>query len=342
VSSYGSDDAKIRKKFGGSGKAGKVGGTTSTRSGGKARSGAYYMPQLKACRSIEEVNNVLQNIEQAGHGPNEYHLSAAMTAMTRRGQPHHAVHLFHGAFERYSVVPNVVAYNGAIAAHSRTGEWERAVALMREMRQQRGLSPDVVTYNSCINACAHGSQWERALALLREMKIIGLEADEVTYNSVIEALPPYQLSIAREVVVEAMANGHYQVWNEHGIHAELDFHRANSRNEGACPSSVARALLYHTLIEFAEGSRSITDLSVVTGTARKRSGAGGRIGGDDDGGVLMVAACAFLMEECEPPVDVVLNHRQPGSFLVTKEAIERWVRRRQHAWGGREQRERGR
>ena len=40
----------------------------------------------------------------------------------------------------------------------------------------------------------------------------------------------------------------------------------------------------------------------------------------------MTAARGFLMEECEPPLEMVANHRQPGSFIVTKEAIERWVR----------------
>ena len=52
---------------------------------------------------------------------------------------------------------------------------------------------------------------------------------------------------------------------------------------------MARALLYHTLLEYAEGSRKIADLSVVTGQGH---------GSGSHGPVLPAATRGFLQEPC--------------------------------------------
>ena len=49
----------------------------------------------------------------------------------------------------------------------------------------------------------------------------------------------------------------FQVWRSE---RKIDFHLG-----GGCTAAVARVILYHTLLEYKEGTRQIVDLVVVTG-----------------------------------------------------------------------------
>ena len=82
---------------------------------------------------------------------------------------------------------------------------------------------------------------------------------------------------------------------------------------------MARVILYHTLLEFADGSRQIADLAVVTGQGH---------GSGSDGPVLPTATRQFLTEEMQPPLQIEEVPSNPGRFLVSRGSIEAWVQSR--------------
>ena len=93
-------------------------------------------------------------------------------------------------------------------------------------------------------------------------------------------------------------------------------HLVRPEDTGACTAAVARVILYHTLLEFAEGSRKIADLAVVTGQGHGSSSAGP---------VLPTATRAFLREDMDPSLDVEEVANNPGMFVVPGASIQRWV-----------------
>ena len=85
---------------------------------------------------------------------------------------------------------------------------------------------------------------------------------------------------------------------------------------GGCPAAVARVILHHTLLEYAEGSRKIADLAVVTGQGH---------GSGDDGPVLPISTRQFLAEEMDPALEIWEVPNNPGRFLVPAASIQQWV-----------------
>ena len=144
------------------------------------------------------------------------------------------------------IEPDVITYSAAISACEKGGQWKHALRVLEEMRSS-GTKPTVISYSAAISACEKGGQWERALELLEEMKSTGVEPDVISYNGVLEDLPPSELPQARNILKQAIAEGHYRVWNARG---EMDMHLTNS-GACACTAAVARVILYHTLLEFA-------------------------------------------------------------------------------------------
>ena len=112
-----------------------------------------------------------------------------------------------------------------------------------------------------------------------------------------------------------MSRGHYRVWKPSGL--ELDLHLANPGDSGACPAAVANVILYHTLLEFAEGTRMVMDFwEVVTG-----QGHGSREGR----AVLPTSTRRFLTEETSPALEIHEVPNNPGKFVVPGYSIEAWV-----------------
>ena len=201
----------------------------------------------------------------------------------------------------------MAAYSATISVCEKSRQWKRALELLEEMKS-RGIEPDVVSYNAAISACEKGKQWERTLELLEEMKGCNVEPDVVSYRAVLEALPLSELSQARDLLKQAIAGGHFQVWNARG---GLDFHLA-----GGCPAAVARVILYHTLMEYVEGSRKIADLAVIMGQGH---------GSGDDGPVLPTSTRHFLEEEMDPAIAIWQVPSNPGRFVVPATSIQQWV-----------------
>jgi len=206
--------------------------------------------------------------------------------------------------EAAGVAPNTITYNAAISACEKGGEWERALELLGGM-EAAGVAPNTVTYNAAISACEKGGKWERALELLDGMEAAGVAPDTVTYSAAIEALPTTELATARELCKEATAKGMYEVWNRQGM---LDLHNLTA--------AVTKALLLNVLYEYAEGERTISDLTVITGQGH---------GSGSEGPVLPAATRTFLTEGIDPPLEITDVPSNPGIFVVTEAAIRNWV-----------------
>eukprot|EP00622_Pseudochattonella_farcimen_P001389 FR736071.1.p1 GENE.FR736071.1~~FR736071.1.p1 ORF type:complete len:180 (+),score=12.88 FR736071.1:2-541(+) len=170
---------------------------------------------------------------------------------------------------------------------------------------RRGIEPNVITYNAAISACEKGVKWERALDLLDEMTRRGIAPNVISYSAVLEAMPPTEVPQAGDILKQAIADGHYRVWTAED---ELDLHE--------CSAAVARVILWHTLMEYVEGSREVADLVVVTGQGHG-SGSGGPI--------LPTSTREFLMGEMAPALEIREVPSNPGRFVVPRESIDAWV-----------------
>ena len=94
----------------------------------------------------------------------------------------------------------------------------------------------------------------------------------------------------------------------------MDLHLPFEDLTGGCSAALARALLYHTLHECAEGSRMIVTITVVTGQGH---------GSGSEGPVLPAATRKFLLEDCRPPLAVSEVKGNPGRFILRAKEIER-------------------
>ena len=161
-----------------------------------------FMKHLKQARNLWQIKGILNSIGVMGQespalAVDVFHLTAAMTAMTRRGRTADALDIFKYGFAKYGVEPNAFSYSAAITACEKERQWELALELFDEM-QHRGVSPDVVTYSSVISACEKCGQWQHALDLFDELERKGAEgmpssarwsnaADVILYSATISA-----------------------------------------------------------------------------------------------------------------------------------------------------------
>ena len=76
----------------------------------------------------------------------------------------------------------------------------------------------------------------------------------------------------------------------------------------------------NVLHDYADGKRTITDLTVVTGQGH---------GSGSAGPVLPMALRAFLSEGIDPPIEITEVPKNPGIFVVTAAAIRDWVEKQQ-------------
>ena len=175
------------------------------------------------------------------------------------------------------------------------------------------LSRDVISYNAAISACEKGEQWERALELLEEMKRRGSRAGRRLVQTLCCRHCHFPNCLGAEIFEASDRR-----WALSGLERQRWIGSAPGRPEttGACSAAVARVILYHTLLEYAEGSRKIADLAVVTGQGH---------GSGDDGPVLPTSTRQFLTEEMDPALEIRQVPSNPGMFVVPAASIQQWV-----------------
>ncbi|CAL1158729.1 unnamed protein product [Cladocopium goreaui] len=131
----------------------------------------------------------------------QFHLSVALKA----GDWQFTLHLLDLTM-RWRVSPNVVCLNAALHALERSCRWKEALWIFQAVFQGLSLAfdsfdskfaepfspfwnlhPDVVTFNTAISACAKGSSWLSSLEMFSVLCEQQLQADHVTFNSVLNA-----------------------------------------------------------------------------------------------------------------------------------------------------------
>ncbi|CAK9045695.1 unnamed protein product [Durusdinium trenchii] len=90
--------------------------------------------------------------------------------------------------QEHQVEANVFHYSAVMSTCEKASEWQSAVALLAQMLQGAGALPDTVVCNAAISALEKGGGWQLALALLEELKNFSVEADVISFNSVIRGL----------------------------------------------------------------------------------------------------------------------------------------------------------
>ena len=104
--------------------------------------------------------------------------------------------------------------------------------------------------------------------------------------------------------------------------AEIEYQRTQAKKYLAS----GKPLLwdFDDLLEYAEGTRKIADLVVVTGQGH----GSGKALNQREGAVLPTSTRQFLAEEMDPPLEIQEVPSNPGRFVVPRASIEAWVQAR--------------
>eukprot|EP00435_Cladocopium_sp_Y103_P075441 s27_g57.t2 len=95
--------------------------------------------------------------------------------------------LYSGLQLESQLLPNLISFNSTISACSKQSESSRVTALISIMKEQR-VQADVVSYNSIISGhLGHFSAWQSTVQVLDELKIATLRASSVTFNTAMSA-----------------------------------------------------------------------------------------------------------------------------------------------------------
>ncbi|CBJ32428.1 conserved unknown protein [Ectocarpus siliculosus] len=126
-------------------------------------------------------------MEDEGITPNPYHYNSMFMALERGERWREAAELFR-KMRACGTRPNALTYAPLIGVMDRCNKQDMAGAVLKEMLRE---SPRDSTreYNLLLNACAKARKWEHAQLVFEDMKKkAGVKPDNVTYNTVINAL----------------------------------------------------------------------------------------------------------------------------------------------------------
>ncbi|CAL1142274.1 unnamed protein product [Cladocopium goreaui] len=142
------------------------------------------MPQF--CGSLHSVTAAM--LANAGEGATAL---SALGALKRRQQWQEALALLEEHDQHGGTVP-IKSYNTVMGACAKALQWSAALAMLQSLGTDGlggALQPDVISFNSAMRACACDGAWPRSLTLLEELEKQKLQADVVSYSSVMAALP---------------------------------------------------------------------------------------------------------------------------------------------------------
>eukprot|EP00435_Cladocopium_sp_Y103_P042868 s429_g11.t5 len=121
---------------------------------------------------------VLEELQALTVQPNQFHYGVAVSACAKLGKWQQAEHVLE-VMESTAVPPNTVHLNGCLDACSKADAWEEALALFGSLQ----VDPDLTSWNSCIAAC----DWKIGTQLLADMQEQQVQANVITYNSLMRA-----------------------------------------------------------------------------------------------------------------------------------------------------------
>lgn len=148
---------------------------------------------ISACSRGKRWTQAVQLVEQlekeAHLAPNSITLAAVLSGLdTARQAKDGSDWLAEWQSKRLDL--DTIAYNVAISACEKGQAWASAFWLLQQMRGEEASSssrPDVLSYNAAASSLEMQapSQWWRTAQLLQQMRIDEVQADAITYNSLI-------------------------------------------------------------------------------------------------------------------------------------------------------------
>ncbi|WOL00093.1 hypothetical protein Cni_G08806 [Canna indica] len=101
------------------------------------------------------------------------------------GQPDHATSLFRVMLSE-GLKPTVDVYTALVSAYGRSGLLDEAIRTIDEMKTILDCRPDVYTYTILISCCCKLCHFDLIPSLFVEMSYLGIEANTVTHNTIID------------------------------------------------------------------------------------------------------------------------------------------------------------
>ncbi|CAE7564229.1 unnamed protein product, partial [Symbiodinium necroappetens] len=135
---------------------------------------------LEFVKNWEKALALMRSLQSRGLMPSVQFCGAIITACEKSCQWERALSLLRRMGE-LSAGPDVMAFNTSIAACGKGRRWKDAVLLLAEMSSSE-LLPSVV-----MSALERSRQWMLAVMIMDGILARGLEADYITWNSVISA-----------------------------------------------------------------------------------------------------------------------------------------------------------
>lgn len=86
------------------------------------------------------------------------------------------------------VKPEVSTYNAVSGTLIKLGQYKEAQRVIQVDMVERGLSPDIASFNSLIRSLGMSGQAQLALEVAQNLSDVGLNADQYTYNTLLEVL----------------------------------------------------------------------------------------------------------------------------------------------------------
>ncbi len=156
--------------------------------------------------------------------PNQVTYATAIDAWAKLGRVDRAELLLHDMHAAYNEVgleqlrPNLPAFNGLLVALARAGEMDRAEQLLEQMEDlyesgELDQPPSVISYSTLLDAFAKSKEQgsaKRAEAILRQMKDRGVDANVISWNSVIDAYTKEKNPERAELLLREMNQEHLQ------------------------------------------------------------------------------------------------------------------------------------
>ncbi|KAL3379263.1 hypothetical protein AABB24_000132 [Solanum stoloniferum] len=134
--------------------------------------------------SALKVFELLQ--EQLWYRPNPGIYIKLIVMLGKCKEPEKAQSLFEMMVEEGCVV-NQEAYTALLSAYSRSGRFHEAFSILEEMKNIPNCLPDVFTYSILIKSCLQVYDFDKVQILLSDMECMGIKANTVTYNTLIDS-----------------------------------------------------------------------------------------------------------------------------------------------------------
>jgi pentatricopeptide repeat protein len=153
----------------------------------------------------QQVQNVLDQMQEAGVHMNDITFHNLMSAYARGGHVTEALALF-DKMQKQGIPADEHTYAILMDAHAESGDFASARALMEELKKTK-LEPNLVHYNILLKACGKVSDLMSAFQLYEEMKERKIKPDLVTFITMMHAVYHGELGSIDQKKVKAALVG---------------------------------------------------------------------------------------------------------------------------------------